>query len=153
MSGGDELGTDDPGTFDVLDAALLTVASVLAGFAFSGLVLFLSIGRDKVTAGHTVAACLLVAAFLALVYSAIALTSSTYFRRHPDFWVALGGLFLLREAVYVLLAGLVLLCASVCLMAFLWSPWVGWTGAILAAPLLPRIVNLYRATVRKLEHD
>jgi hypothetical protein len=152
MSSAEQMAEDSGGTANALIGALVTVATVLAGFAFTGILLVLGFSRPETGVGHMVAVGLLLAAFFALIYSAVAFTSSICFLSLPGL-EAMVALFLLRDGVRVMLAGFALVCASTCLMVFLWSVWVGCVGAILAAGTLVGVLLLYRATLHAMQES
>ena len=114
-------------------SAYLTVSTLLCGFSFAGVVLYL--GTSQVTSVHVVAACFLVAAFILLLYAAFAdaslidvherMSSTTVWH----YW---------SESCWSLLLGLVLLLSAVCIMAFDWSVWVGGTGTALSVAFVLR---------------
>ena len=114
--------------------AFLTVTTLFCGFAFAGLVLY--IGTDHPRPVHIVAASVLAAAFIVLLYAAIC---AAYLVAVSD-----GERKLYTRAVYQeestvsLLLGLALLLGSVCVMSFAWSAPLGWVVVPLSAAFVLR---------------
>ncbi|MGD0113455.1 MAG: hypothetical protein ABSD48_16475 [Armatimonadota bacterium] len=124
--------------------AHLTVATLLCGFAFAGLILYLGTGRPHAT--HVVAASLLAAAFIVLLYAALSIASlvetSGSERRlltRVIYWI---------ESGRSLFLGLALLLASVCVMSFTWSTPLGCVVVPLSALFIARCAWLIRRVVR-----
>ena len=106
----------------------LTVVSLLSGFAFAALVLYL--GTSERTTAHVVSACLLTGAFVGLLYSVFAFASEVHTAaagryRASDHYS--------RESTWSMLLGLALLLSSLCVMSFGWSSALGWTAVGLSA--------------------
>jgi hypothetical protein len=100
----------------------------MAGFAFGGLVLYL--GGSHPSPGQIVAASLLLAAFIVLLFCAYALASLVHEASNRDeatvfLWFG--------HSVWSLYGGLMLLVASVCVMSFVWSRALGWVALGLSA--------------------
>ena len=124
--------------------AFLTVTTLLGGFAFAGLILYL--GTDHPHATHIVAASLLAAAFIVLLYAAIStayLVEISGSERKP-----------LTRAIYQyentlsLMLGLTLLLGSVCVMSFAWSSPLGWVVVPLSGLFVVRFVWVEMRDVR-----
>ena len=117
------------------DSAYLTIASLMCGFAFAGFILYL--GMADARGARVVAACLLLGAFVALLYSAFACASLLDVRSRglvtaaEHYW---------WESAASMFLGLLSLMASVCVMSFTWSRWVGWTALALVVLFLARFV-------------
>jgi hypothetical protein len=115
-------------------SANLTLTTLLCGFAFAGVILYLGTGHPHAT--HVVAASLLAAAFIVLLYAALCTT----------YLVEISGSerrLLTRalyqvESVLSLCLGLALLLASVCVMSFAWSTPLGWVVVPLSALFIAR---------------
>jgi hypothetical protein len=113
--------------------AYLTVVSLLCGFAFAALVLYLGLAKRETV--HVVSACLLAGAFVGLLYSVFAFASEVH--------TAAAGRYSAsehygRESLWSMLAGLVLLLSSLCVMSFGWSAALGWTAVGLSACFVMR---------------
>ncbi len=124
--------------------AHLTVATLLCGFAFAGLILYLGTGHPHAT--HVVAASLLAAAFIVLLYAALSIASlvdtSGGERRlliRVLYWI---------ESGRSLFLGLALLLASVCVMSFTWSTPLGCVVVPLSALFIVRCAWLIRRVLR-----
>jgi len=132
---GEQTGQPKSGQRPAGASEYLAVTSVMCGFAFAGLVLYLGAGPPAPS--RVVAAALLLAAFVTLLYAAFAIASLADVSargKPPRVW------HYFREALWSMLLGMLLLLASTCVMAFLWSNWLGWSGLTLSALFLSRFV-------------
>jgi len=130
------------------ESAYLTVASLMCGFAFAGFILYL--GMADAGGARVVAACLLLGAFVALLYSAFACASLLDVRSRglvtaaEHYW---------WESTRSIFLGLLSLMASVCVMGFTWSRWVGWTALALVVLFVARFIwaSRHELALRSLE--
>jgi len=116
-------------------SAHLALVGLMCGFSFTGLVLYL--GMSTVSAIRVVAAALLLAAFTVLLFSAYCVAQlsvdsaeSRPVDVHPWYGHSLWSTYL----------GMLLLLGSLCVMAFAWTPVLGWFSVSLSTLLIVAIV-------------
>jgi len=116
-------------------SAYLVVISLMSGFAFAGLVLYL--GMAAPNQAEIVAAGLLLAAFVVLLYAAFACASVVdVIGRHSQRAIE----HYQTETLLSMLLGILLLLAAISVMSFAWSPWLGALAVVLSALFIVRFV-------------
>ncbi len=125
-------------------SAYLTVATLLCGFAFAGLILYL--GNRHPHAPHVVAASLLAAAFIVLLYAALSMVSLV--DTSGSKWRLLVRLIYFIESARSLYLGLALLLASLCVMSFAWSTPLGCVVVLFSTLFIARCARLVKRILR-----
>ncbi len=115
--------------------AYLTVVSLLCGFSFAGLVLYLGLAKPR--AGQEVAAGLLFGAFVMLLYCVFAFASLVH---SAEGGARRSAAYYSWEATWSMLVGLVLLLGSLCVMGFIWARSLGWATVGLSAWFIGRFL-------------
>ena len=121
--------------------AHLTASSMLCGFAFAGLILYLTAGDALTSAAHISAACVLGVALVALLWSTClmvwSITRRTMLDRDKhsdakDYWT---------EAQIFFAGGVMALLVSVSIMGFIASTLLGWVVAFFAFIFVARVFS------------